>query len=578
MKTYLPVIKVLGSAALFSVATFTSTLALAQAPRAQTGIASPGRVDEQIQEPSFLQRSMPQIEVKELLMVDAPEGADKIVFTLDSVSLSGVTVYSETDLASVYNGMIGTEISLADVYGIAADLTRKYRNDGYILTQVIVPPQTIDSGAIKLQVVEGFIGDINVRGGEDESSLSLIRDYAQQAKTDSALNVEGLERALLLINDLPGVRARSILSPSASQTGAANLDVIVDRTSYVGEVGIDNYGTRFLGPVQLNGSVAANSLLGFNERITGQVAFGIDKEDKFRELSYGSVLYDQPIFTNGTLFSLFGSYTNTEPGYTLEEFNVKGYARRFYAELSHPFVRSRDFNVIGRTQFDYENVTTTNNLIGVDTLDDKVRAWRTGVNIDFLDTLFGVAYNNIDLEYAHGLDVFGATDANDDDVSRPGAEADFNKVNLSAQRLQRLVGNTNLLVGVTGQLSDGPLFSSEEFGLGGINYGRGYDASEVTGDDGFAAKVELQWNNPVLVNEDVDYQLYGFFDAGRVYDEDNTVQSLQKETLTSTGFGVRSDFSSGTAAGAFVALPLNKTPQTQDDQGPRFYFNLSQSF
>ncbi len=569
----------MGTGSLLAVLCLTAP-ALAQAvPDAQTGIASPGRVEGQIRPPEFTTRISPQIEIRETQIAKAPEGAESVTFVLTDVSISGMSVYNSTDVRDIYASRINTEISLADVYGMAADLTRRYRNDGYILTQVIVPPQTIDDGSIQLQVVEGFIDNINVRGdAEGDGELTLVRTYAERARTGSALNSDDLERSLLLINDLPGVNARAVLSPSPTQTGAANLDVIVDRNNFIGEVGIDNYGTRFLGPVQLSGSVAANSLLGLNERITTQAVWGIDTKDELKELAYVSALYDQPILDNGTIFSLFGSYTNTEPGFRLEQFDVKGYARRAYAQLAHPFIRSREFNVTGRALLDYNNVTTTNNLIGVPTLDDRIRTFRTGANVDFLDTLFGVAFNSFDLQYSRGLDIMNATDENDTDVSRPGAEADFNKLNLTAQRLQRLTGSFNLLLGFTGQVSDGPLFSSEEFGLGGVNFGRGYDSSEVIGDEGFGGTIELQWNNPVYLNESVDYQLYSFFDAGRVYDDDATIAALEKETLTSAGFGIRSDWSTGTAAGAMVAFPMNQIPQTQNDKDPRFYFNFSQSF
>lgn len=571
--------KLIATGSLLAVICLNSPVLAQTAPNAQTGIASPGRVEGQILEPEFSPRISPQIEIRETQIAEAPAGAENVVFQLTGVNITGMSVYSSSDVSGIYNNRVGTQITLADVYGMAADLTRRYRNDGYILTQVIVPPQTIEDGSIQIQVVEGFIDNINVRGAsEGESSLGLVRTYASRVRSDSALNSGDLERSLLLINDLPGVSARAILSPSPSQTGAANLDVIVERDRFEGEVGIDNYGTRFLGPVQLSGAASANSLLGMNERITGQAVWGIDTSDQLKELAYLSLLYDQPVLDNGTIFSAFGSYTNTEPGFRLDQFDVKGYARRTYLQLAHPFIRSREFNLTGRGMFDYNDVTTKNNLIGVPTLDDRIRAFRTGVNIDFLDDLMGVAFNSLDLQYSRGLDIFNATDGNDADVSRPGAESDFNKFNITAQRLQRLTGSFNLLLGVNGQLSDGPLFSSEEYGLGGANFGRGYDSSEVIGDSGYAGTIELQWNNPVYVDENVDYQLYGFFDAGRVFDRDTAIQSLETETLTSTGVGVRSDFASGMSAGAMVAFPLNQVPQTQNDKDPRFYFNFSQSF
>ena len=62
----------------------------------------------------------------------APAGADKVTLTLKEISIEGASVYSEAQLQSVYGDKLNTKITLAEVYNIAAQLTAKYRNDGYI--------------------------------------------------------------------------------------------------------------------------------------------------------------------------------------------------------------------------------------------------------------------------------------------------------------------------------------------------------------------------------------------------------------------------------------------------------------
>lgn len=548
-------------------------------PPEQTGIASPDRIDNQFQEPKFRPSIMPKVEVREIQIQQAPEGAEDIVFDLSSIQLEGVTVYQERELVKVYQDRLGSTITLADLYVIAAELTRKYRNDGYILTQVIVPPQTIEGGIARLQIVEGRVDNIEVRTDDEdkESTSRLVRDYVTYLGAEDVLNARALERALLLINDLPGVNARAILSPSANTTGASDLLIILERTPYTAEVGINNFGTRFLGPVQASGSVALNSFFGNNERITAQTVWGLSTGE-FKELMFFALRYDQPISSVGTTASFFGSYTNTEPGFTLDEFDVIGHSQQFYAQIEQSLYRSRSFNMNVRAMFDYREVTTQNNVITDPTRKDHIRALRVGGNAEFLDTIFGLGFNAIDIQYSRGFNIMGATSADQDDVSRPGAGWDFNKFELTAQRLQRITSDVDLLLSFSGQLTDNAVLSSEEFTIGGINRGRGYDNAEAIGDDGFATTVELQWDNPYYWDENFDYEVYTFFDAGRVFDNDATAAQLERETLTSTGMGVRADIYQDTNAGLMIAWPLNTTPQTQDDRGPRLYFNLSHSF
>ena len=129
--------------------------------------------------------------------------------------------------------------------------------------------------------------------------------------------------------------------------------------------------------------------------------------------------------------------------------------------------------------------------------------------------------------------------------------------------MQRVTRDLNVLLAARGQLSANPLLASEEFGVGGIAFGRAFDPSEIIGDDGFAGKVEFQWNHPYEWNLVEDYQLYSFFDAGRIFNQDATTSSLKTDTITSAGVGLRADFPDNIQAGVAVAFPLNRDVETQ---------------
>lgn len=546
-----------------------STIASAQQV---PGSADAGRVDEQVRMPDELIQAAPKIEVREIAIKEAPAGAEKITFPINSLSLEGANAYDRQELETVYKEKLGKTVSLADLYGIAGDLTRKYRNDGYILTQVIVPPQTIEGGTARLQVVEGYVSNVTVQG--NDTGAELIRNYAARIQSQGrATNVKDLEHWMLLVNDLPGVSARGVLSPSPTQPGAAELTVITERDSLDGVVGIDNYGSRYLGKTQMNAALSGNNLLGLNEKITGQVAAtpldGLDPE-----LAYVGLNYAQPIFGYGTILDLFASKTLTDPGFNLKQFDVDGKSDVLGIGLRHPFYRSRELNFTGRTTFDYRNVDSNNDI--EPTRSDRIRTLRVGGRLEAIDSLIGVGYNIADIEIAHGIDILNASQE-DDFVSRPEADPDFYKVNAEFQRLQRLTSSLNLLVGLTGQWANNALYSSEEFGVGGINYGRGYDPSEITGDDGIAGKVEIQWTEPYQLPYFESYQLFGFYDAGKVWNKDATTSDEKNDSLASAGVGVRMNLPMQIDAGAMLALPLTRTPEVEDDSG-RVLFTLSKSF
>lgn len=539
------------------------------------GPADAGRVEQPGKKAPNLQAPLPKVEVKTPNAAGAPAGADKIKLTLKNVSFDGMTVYTPAELQGVYADKIGKQITLADVYTIANALTAKYRNDGYILTQVVVPPQTIDGGNVNLRVVEGFIDNVTVDGVADDSEREMIKVYADRARTSRAMNVHDLEQAVLLINDLPGVTARSVLSPSPNKVGAADLRIIVERNRFDGLVSLDNYGSRYLGQYEATAAFAANSLLGLNERIGTQLVYAPGREmDK--ELLFGDISYSQPVGRFGTKIELNGALTSTDPGYTLSEFDINGRSVFLSAKVDQPIIRTRALNWGVYGLLDGRNVDTDSNIEATRT--DHIRALRIGSEVDYLDTFFGAGYNTFNIELSKGLGILGASQQGDANMSRTLGDPKFSKVEMEFQRLQRLTNKANLLVGVKGQHSTDNLLSSEEFGVGGSSYGRGYDPSEIVGDDGVAGKLEVQFNNPIAWNLVDTYQLYGFLDGGRVWNGDATTSADKKISLSSTGVGIRATFPAQTQAGAYIAIPLSRDVQSMGDQDARFYFNVAQPF
>jgi hemolysin activation/secretion protein len=543
-------------------------------PQAQ-GIASPGRVQDQI--PSMQttgESASPNIDVRASQPESAPPGASKVTFVLKGIHIDGVSAYSQAEIRPVYAHELGRKISLADLYGIAAALTRKYRDDGYILTQVIVPAQTISAaGTPRLRVVEGYVDSVTIKGTKGHEA-GLIESYADHLVNNIPLNERDLEHWLLLINDLPGVRARSILSPSPDKTGAAQLTIIVTRKPYDVEVDANNYGTKYLGPYQLGTSAALNSIFGLNERITGQVVYAPGAH-MTPELMYYAGGYMMPVGPWGTTVQLDANYTHTAPGYSLRPFSVQGNEEFVDAILTQPFIRSRRLNLTGNVTMDERDVNTNDNI--EDTRKDRIRAVRFGAKADYLSTWVAPAYNSANFEVAQGINAFGATGGTLNS-SRPGADASFTKLDAEVQRLQRIVDHVNVLVAGEGQLTNNPLLTTEQFGIGGQDYGRGYDPSEILGDDGLVGKAELQWDTPFVLPYFSTYQTFLFFDGGEVFNKNALIADERHESLTSTGIGWRSTFQFGTSLDATLAFPLNREVQTQGNRDPRIFIGLSQKF
>ena len=94
----------------------------------------------------------------------APTGADQVRFVLHALQVDGVTAYPAAEIRAAYADLLGTEVTLARIYDVAAALTRQYRNDGYVLSQVVVPEQSIRAGSVRLQAIEGYVANVRFTG------------------------------------------------------------------------------------------------------------------------------------------------------------------------------------------------------------------------------------------------------------------------------------------------------------------------------------------------------------------------------------------------------------------------------
>jgi hemolysin activation/secretion protein len=251
---------------------------------------------------------------------------------------------------------------------------------------------------------------------------------------------------------------------------------------------------------------------------------------------------------------------------------VKGLSKSLSLRADHPIIRSRATNVFGRLLLDWRNVESKNNV--EPKREDRIRALRAGIQASFLDNLLGVAVNTLDFQVSQGLDILGASDKGDANMTRIAGDPTFTKGNIRVQRLQRVTNSINVVLEGRGQLSNNPLLSSEEFSLGGISTVRGYSPSETVGDDGIGGTVEVRWKTPARKAE-----VFGFLDSGTVWNQDATTSNAKRNSLTSTGAGVRLDLPMDIDAEFVAALPLHRDVATDRDHGgPKVFFSVQKKF
>ncbi|MEQ1788884.1 MAG: ShlB/FhaC/HecB family hemolysin secretion/activation protein [Rickettsiales bacterium] len=528
--------------------------------------ARPETVGRQLQ---FNQRpevsNQPSITMQEQ---DIKELKGDVAFVLNSISFEGDKKLESNELGQFYNNKIGTKVTLAELNAIAAKITAYYRNKGLILTRAIVPPQRIAKGAVKIQIIEGFVSEVQLTG-DVGSKNSVLYKYAEKIKASKPLDAATLERYLLLMEDLPGVEARAVLQPSPSTPGASQVIVNIKRRMLEGStVYVNNRGTRFLGPVQTTAILAGNNVLGQDEQTSLRVISTPFYPD---ELKYFGARHEEQLGSYGTKAFVDGSFVATTPGYNLEAFNVHGQGYTFEAGVSHPIIRSRQSNWFVNSDFSVQRSTLS--ALDTNLYLDHLRVLKTGTTYDFTDSTNAV--NRLEGNISKG---FNWNTGNDGlGHSRANGKASFWKTTANITRLQPVHDKWSIFAAVDGQYSLNPLYAAEEYALGGQQFGSAFDSAELSGDSAIAGRVELQYNGISNFKNIPSYQPYGFYDIGKVWNRNITSTAEAKTaSLASAGAGVRLNMEDNITGSLELAFPLTRKFATAGDDGDfyRIFFNL----
>jgi len=322
--------------------------------------------------------------------------------------------------------------------------------------------------------------------------------------------------------------------------------------------------------------IAGNSLLGLFDQTVGR--FAVTKST--HELQFLELTHEQMLTGQGTKARIDFSTSYSEPGFTLNDLDIKSRTIKGGIRVMHPIIRTRAQNLSVDTNFDWRNLHSKNFAGTIS--DDRTRVFRLGGTYDFVDSWNGVTLFNV--QGSHGVDWFGARDAPSPGISRPDGKADFTKFNFLAQRLQGLPWNFSIFAAIIGQYSLNGLLSSEEFGVGGTEFGRGHNPSEITGEHGFATKVELRYARAMdwsLAGIKVlqDFMLYAFYDHGTVWNNAREQQAADgyRADADSWGGGVRVNFSENLTAEVEIADPINRT-QSDRGEAPRLFMTFTGRF
>ena len=404
--------------------------------------------------------------------------------TIRKLQIEGGTLYPLEELAAIYQPLIGHESNLGALIEATRTITRRYQQDGYLLSYAFLPQQNFDQGLVRVVLVEGYIKDYQLQGDIGPVSAYLDKLVAK-LKAERPLTRKTFERYTTLMSRIPGVTLQAQVPPPGTTDGATYLIAQASRkpfTSTLGTTEDNRNGLQALLGVSSNSQTSMGEQLG----ISGLFPPGKDHEKYYR------VDYNQFINAEGTQLVLYGTRYRADPHASLKlgnglELDPHRENDRFSIGLTHPFIASPNEMLSAGARLYAINDKTRYKVRGTSlTLDEKTNTRAVAFEGDWsksdprqLRILSAGLYQ--------GIDGMGATTDNKLDL-------DFFRLRLAGVQSDKFFDNWQGVMSAALYWTDDTVPDSERATFGGQNFGRGYPDDQGLGDKGWGVAYEVNYS------------------------------------------------------------------------------------
>ena len=531
----------------------------------------------------------------------AREANETKVFVKGFVFSADAPVVSNVELQRLIADYTNRNLGFKDLDEVTGRVAHYLRDKGYFLAQAYLPRQEIADGMVRVRIM---VGKAEAAGAGRIVDLTLeqtrLRESVVQGIMEEGvqpgqpLELERLERGIMLVNDLPGVTAVANLSPG-SVPGTSKVGVLAtEGRLFTGSVGFDSFGNRYTGQERFLGSLNVNDPFGFGDQLTfsglqaGEPVYDV----KGGKLNLWRAGWQGPLGIPGLRGGAAYSSLNYHIGEEFSGTDSFGQAATWTANASYPVLRTRRQSVFASLAYEYRSLL---DKVGGATVDDKrLHAVTAGAQGSVFDDFQGGGYST----YGASLTA-GNVDLTNDlanlatDLFTRKTAGGYWKLNLNGARQQTVGDGFTLFLSGSGQYAGQNLDSSEQMILGGPNGVRAYPVGEAAGDDGVQASLELRYDVgavPYLGQ----VQAAAFYDFGWIRQHADTwnnwnggIDSVSNSyTIGGTGLGLTVERGSRYQFKAFWAMKLGNNPgrsaQGLDSDGKsmdsRFWLQASAFF
>lgn len=475
------------------------------------------------------------------------ESSDPESIKVTEFRIVGNTAFATEELQKITNKYLNKKLSNAQLVEVSSEIARVYYNAGYVtsgaVTMVPEATQTQKQGVVEIQIIEGELEKIEVTPAQD--SMRLNTNYISSRiaiASGKPLNINRLQEALQLLQLNPLISGINATLSTGSRPGTSILQVkVTESPSFRTQFFLDNNRDPSVSTFERGFQITQSNLTGLGDEI--DLLYANTNGSNRVDVSYSLPL--TPYNTTLELsYNFDGSRVVEEP---FEELDIRSESNYYEITLRQPIIQSVNQGV-------YDNFTvaltgsfrdTHFSLLGESfplspgaDEDGNIRITALRFSQEWVrqDTESVFALRS---EFNFGLNALDSTMVEQPqglDVTWPNSE--FFAWRFQSQWVKLLAPNTVFLIRGNGQLSNNPLFSSEQISIGGVNSVRGYRQDEILTDNGIVISTEFRI--PILEVPEVKGLLHivPFFDYGIGWNNANNPDP-DPQNLAGIGVGLQ---------------------------------------
>jgi len=457
-------------------------------------------------------------------------------FAISGWVIEGNTLLPESELQAVLAPFSRPDGSFETLKEAVRALEETYQAAGYSAVRVLLPEQDIEAERIRLKVIEARLSRVFVEGNR-HFEADTVRASVPALQEGSVPNIRTVSDELQVVNDGPARQQTVILKRGA---GPAEVDAVIrviDAAPLRMAVIADNTGTPETGRFRLGAVVQHANLFDLDHVGSAQI---VTSPDHVNDVTIVGLGYRLPVYRWGGSVDLVAGYSDVDSGSVSTAggaLNISGRGYTVSARYNQYLPRQDEWLqklYLGVDYRLYDN-TAADAQSGLDfTPDIKETPVSLGYSIsgrwadlDLSGNLAAVYGDPVDVESVNATPYPHYT------AWRYGFSV-----------AQPIFSNWLWRVDFSGQETGDHLISAEQFGLGGADSVRGFEERAVANDRGH--RVSLSMTTPELASwvglDGLLLKALWFADAGQVKRNDPLPGEQVRESVSSSGFGLRGSY------------------------------------